>query len=148
METPKIKAVKATPVNKEIPEVKVTPNVIETETMMTIFIDPEMVGKQGIRINGKVYVGHITVPKVQADDLLRIQEEYWETVKKMKDPAVVVRMKNDFQKETLFLADPNENQGKKGFSRDYGFLPQREFLLCSKVFQEHLLNYRKQLYGY
>lgn len=137
METTKVKAVKAE-----------SPVPATVEHLENIFIDPEMVGKTGIRINGKMYIGHLKVSMELAGELLRIQEEYWETVKKMKDPSVVVRMKNDFQKETLFLADPNENAGRKGFTRDYGLLPQREFLLCSPAFQEHLLVYRKQLYGY
>lgn len=131
---------------KEVnPDTKVSLNKDE---MITIFIDPEMVGKQGIRINGKLFIGSVTVPKTQAEDLLRIQSEYWETVKKMTDPNVTVRMKNDFQKETLFLADPKENARKPGWSRDYGLLGEREWSLCSDAFKEHLLSMRKQYYGY
>ena len=118
------------------------------DELENIFIDPEMVGKGGIRINGNIYVGHIKVPKKQAEDLLRIQEEYWETVKKLTDKNITVRMKNDLQKESLFLADPNENVNKKGYTRDYGLLPQREWLFCKPEFQQHLLNLRKQLYGF
>lgn len=131
-----------------ISETPASPIKSEKEELVSIFIDPEMVGRSGIRINDKLYIGHVKVPIGLSVDLLRIQEEYWETVKKMKDPNVVVRMKNDFQKERLFLADPNENAGKKGYTRDYGLLPQREFLLCSPTFQEHLLAYRKQLYNF
>lgn len=118
------------------------------EEMENIFIDPEMVGKGGIRINGKIYIGHLKVPKGIAEDLVRIQEEYWETVKKLTDKNITVRMKNDFQKEALFLADPIENANKKGYTRDYGLLPQREWLFCKPSFQQHLLDLRKQLYGF
>ena len=135
--TPIVKAVESTP--------KVTP---AKEEMTTIFIDPEMVGKQGIRINEKVYVGHVSVPASMAKDILRIQEEYWETVKKLKDPNVNVRMKNDFQKEALFLADPEQYSGKKGFTRDYGLLGLREWTLCTPAFQDKLLETRRQIYGY
>jgi hypothetical protein len=133
--------------------VKLTPAIPETpvrkeEELENIFIDPEMVGKGGIRVNGKIFVGHIKVPKSIAEDILRIQEEYWETVKKLTDKNISVRMKNDFQKEALFLADPNENANKKGFTRDYGMLPQREFLFCKPSFQKHLLDLRFQLFGY
>ena len=123
----------------------IKPKDVELEN---IFIDPDMVGKGGIRVNGKIFVGHIKVPKDVAEDLLRIQEEYWETVKKLTDKNISVRMKNDFQKEALFLADPNENANKKGYTRDYGLLPQREFLLCKPTFQEHLRALRFQLYGF
>jgi hypothetical protein len=126
---------------------EITKKVVEEE-LENIFIDPEMVGKGGIRVNGKIFIGHIKVPKSIAEDLLRIQEEYWETVKKLTDKNISVRMKNDFQKEALFLADPNENANKKGFTKDYGLLPQREFLFCKSSFQQHLLDLRKQLYGY
>ena len=132
-----------------IDAVSIEPQVIlDKEEFINIFIDPEMVGKTGIRINGKLYIGHLKVKKSLADELLRIQEEYWETVKKLSDKDVSVRMKNDFQKETLFLADPNENAGKKGFTRDYGLLGLREWSFLNDNFKQQLLDTRKQLYGY
>lgn len=120
----------------------------EKEEMVTIFVDPEMVTMQGIRINGKKYIGKVTVPKDQADDILRIQEEYWETRKKLMDKNVSIRMKSDFQKEALFLADPRDNEGKKSFSRDYGLLGAREWSLCSEQFKKYLLEQRKNHFGY
>ena len=132
-----------------IKKVDITPEVkLQKEDLITIFIDPEMVGKQGIRVNGKVYIGQVKCTKEQATDLLRIQEEYWETVKKLKDPNISVRMKNDYQKEVLFLADPKENEGRKGFTRDYGLLGLREWSLCSDAFKTRLLELRMQYYGY
>lgn len=121
---------------------------LEKEELVSIFIDPEMVGKTGIRINGKLYIGHIKVPKNEADNLLKIQTEYWETVKKLTDKNVSVRMKNDFQKERLFLADPRENAGRTGFTRDYGLLGETEWSYCSEELKKHLLEERKQLYNY
>ena len=128
------------------PEVK-TSKEIPKDDMIQIFIDKEMTAG-GIRINDKLYVGNVTVSKAQAEDLLRIQEEHWETIKKLKDKNVTVRMKNDFQKERLFLADPSEHSRNRNFSRDYGLLTQQEWIYCSPVFKERLLSMRKQLYGY
>ncbi len=134
-----IKAVNPTP------EVKLAKE--PTEEMVTINIDRQMTDG-GIRINGKLYVGTVKVPAGQAEDLLRIQEEYFETKKKLLDKNVNVRMKSDFQKEKLFLADPSENAGKKNFTRDYGLLGALEWSYCSPKFKQQLLDHRKQLYGY
>ncbi len=134
---------KKTKVVSTKPEVKV-----EKEEMVSIFIDPEMVTMQGIRINGKLYIGHMTVTKSQATDLLRIQSEYWETRKKLLDKTVHVRMKNDNQKEALFLADPRENESKKTFTRDYGLLGALEWSYCTPEFKKRLLEMRMQMYGY
>lgn len=117
------------------------------EEMIMVTIDKDMTDG-GLRVNGKLYVGNIRVPQSQATDLLRMQEEYFETKKKLFDKTVSVRMKSDFQKEKLFLADPKENAGKPGFTRDYGLLPQQEWSYCSDKFKQHLLDTRKQLYGY
>jgi hypothetical protein len=124
------------------PEVK-----IKKDDLITVHIDREMTDG-GLRTNGKLYVGDVTVPKHQAEDMLRRQEEYWETKKKLTDPNISVRMKSDFQKEALFLADPGMNAGKKNFTRDYGLLGMREWTLCNKKFQKHLLELRFSLYGY
>ena len=102
----------------------------------------------GIRVNGKLYVGPVKVTEGQAADLLRIQEEYFETKKKLMDKTVSVRMKSDFQKERLFLADPKDNEGRKGFTRDYGLLGAREWGFCSETFKQQLLEQRKALFGY
>ena len=132
-----------------VEKVDISPKVkLEKDKMVTIFIDPEMVTMQGIRINGKKYINECTVTEGLAKDLLRIQAEYWETRKKLTDKNVSVRMKNDFQKEALFLADPKENAGKKNFTRDYGLLGEREWNLCSDKFKEYLLEQRKQHFGY
>jgi len=130
-----------------IKEVDPTPEV-KPQKKVTIFIDPEMVGLGGIRVNGKKYIGNVEVSEEQAKDLLRIQSEYWETIKKLKDPSISVRMKSDFQKEALFLADPKENARKTGWTRDYGLLPQKEWEYCSDAFKEYLLSLRKSMYGY
>ena len=117
------------------------------EELVTVLIDKDMTDG-GIRVNGKLYVGPVKVTQEQADDLLRIQEEYFENKKKLMDKTVSVRMKSDFQKERLFLADPKENEGRKGFTRDYGLLGSREWGFCSEAFKKHLLEQRKALYGY
>lgn len=135
---------------KPVKPVSIEPEVTlerKSEELVTILIDREMTDG-GIRVNGKLYVGQVRVSPDQAKDLLRIQEEYFETKKKLLDKNVTVRMKSDFQKELLFLADPRENEGKKNFSRDYGLLGATEWGYCSEPFKEHLLAMRKQLYGY
>jgi len=133
---------------KNIKEVDVTPEVkLEKEEMVSVLIDREMTDG-GIRINGKLYVGKVKVPEGQAKDLLRIQDEYFETKKKLIDKTISVRMKSDFQKEKLFLADPKENARKSNFTRDYGLLGEREWSFCTEAFKTHLLDMRKQLYGY
>ena len=52
------------------------------EELTQVFIDREMTDG-GIRVNGKLYVGNVKVTQGQAEDLLRIQEEYFETKKKL-----------------------------------------------------------------
>ena len=141
MPRPKSTAPVAQPTSVE-PEVK-----LEKKELVSVMIDRDMTDG-GIRVNGKLYVGPCKVTQDQADDLLRIQEEYFETKKKLLDKNISVRMKNDFQKEKLFLADPKENEMRKGFTRDYGLLPLREWTLCTPKFQAELLDKRRQLYGY
>ena len=131
-----------------IKEVSTQPEVkIAKPEMVMVHIDREMTDG-GIRVNEKLYVGNVKVTKEQAEDLLRIQEEYFETKKKLMDKNITVRMKNDIQKEALFLADPKENSMKKNWSRDYGLLSQEEWNYCKPAFKEHLLNLRKSFYGY
>ena len=131
-----------------VQKVDISPKVkLQKDELVNVMIDKEMTDG-GIRVNGKRYVGQVKVTQEMADDLLRIQEEYFETKKKLLDPNISVRMKNDFQKEALFLADPKEHGMKKNFTRDYGLLGVREWSLCSKKFQEHLLEERKSLYRY
>ena len=129
-----------------IPTIK--PATVSTkEPLVSVLIDREMTDG-GIRVNGKLYVGTVKVTQEQADDLLRIQEEYYETKKKLLDKNVKVRMKSDFQREALFLADPSQNEGKKNFTRDYGLLGAQEWSYCKPEFKEYLLNQRRMLYGY
>ena len=131
-----------------VKETSAAPEVsMEKKNLVEIIIDREMTDG-GIRVNGKLYVGKVKVSEQQAVDLQRIQEEYYETKKKLLDKSVSVRMKSDFQKERLFLADPKENEMKKNFTRDYGLLGAREWNLCNDTFKAYLLEQRKQLYGY
>jgi len=132
----------------KIEETSTEPEVVlDKQDMVEVVIDREMTDG-GIRVNGKRYVGKVKVSQGQADDLLRIQEEYFETKKKLMDKTVSVRMKSDFQKEKLFLADPKESEGRKNFTRDYGLLGAREWGYCNDTFKQHLLDERKALYGY
>jgi len=131
-----------------VKEVSTSPEVVlEKKELVSVFIDRDMTDG-GIRVNGKLFVGNIKVTQDQADDLLRIQEEYFETKKKLLDKNVSVRMKSDFQKEKLFLADPKDYESKKGWTRDYGMLGAREWSFCTPQFKEYLLAQRKGLYGY
>lgn len=120
----------------------------DRDMMIVLYTVDKDMTDGGIRINGNLFVGEMEIPRYIARELARIQEEYFETKKKLFDPMIVVRMKSDFQKEMLFLVDPSENEGKKSYSRDYGLLGHREWSFCSPAFKEHLLAMRKQLYGY
>lgn len=138
--------------NQTIKPVDTAPEVIlenpaVKQELVTFVVDKDMTDG-GIRVNGKLYVGPVKVTQEQADDLARIQEEYFETKKKLMDPTISVRMKSDFQKEALFLADPKINEGKKGFTRDYGLLGLKEWTMLNDTFKQHLLEQRKALYGY
>lgn len=131
-----------------IEEVSTQPEVkLAKDELVTIQIDREMTDG-GIRVNGKLYVGTVKVTQAQANDLLRIQEEYFETKKKLVDKNVHVRMKSDLQKEAMFLADPKENERKPNFTRDYGLLGEREWSYLTPAAKEDFLNKRKALYGY
>jgi len=131
----------------EEPKVVDTTPKVEAQKLVTILIDRDMCDG-GLMVNGKRYVGKVKVTEDQADDLLRMQEEYFETKKKLTDKNVHVRMKSDFQKEALFLADPKENEMKKNFTRDYGLLGQKEWSYCKPKFKEYLLEQRMQMFGY
>ena len=124
------------------PEIK-----LAKEDLVQVLIDKDMTDG-GIHVNGKLYVGNVKVTQAQADDLLRIQEEYFETKKKLLDKNVSVRMKSDLQKEAMFLADPAQNENKRGFTRDYGLLGAKEWSYIHPKFKEELLSKRRQLYGY
>ena len=133
---------KLNPEAKTLTDVK--PNNMD---LVSVHIDREMTDG-GIRVNGKLYVGNVKVSEEQAEDLLRIQEEYFETKKKLMDPNIYVRMKSDNQKEALFLAHGKEFEGKKGWTRDYGLLTRKEWEYCKPAFKEYLLNLRQQMFGY
>jgi len=134
--------------NSEAETPTVKPATVGTkEPLVTVMIDREMTDG-GIRVNGKLYVGNVKVSQEQADDLLRIQEEYFETKKKLMDKYSTVRMKSDFQREALFLADPKQNEGKKNFTRDYGLLGALEWSYLKPQFKEYLLESRKAMFGY
>lgn len=147
MPTPRATRVKG-PLDPEAPKKGTREDKPQDPSEKVIFVVDRDMTDGGIRINGKRYVGEVTVTRDMMTDLKRIQEEYFETKKKLFDPSVKVRMKSDFQKEMLFLADPKENESKKGFTRDYGLLGATEWSYCSQKLKEHLLAMRKQLYGY
>lgn len=128
-------------------DLETPPTVQKPKDLVEVMIDKDMTDG-GIRVNGKLYVGRVKVTQDQADDLMRMQEEYFETKKKLFDPTVSVRMKSDLQKEALFLADPKVHENKKSFTRDYGLLGAQEWGYCSPLFKEHLLEMRRQMYGY
>ena len=136
-------------VGSDTSENEVVAKGLTAEDLQKVFItiDRDMTDG-GIRINGKLYIGEVEVPRHMAKDLLRIQEEYFETKKKLFDPLIEVRMKSDLQKELLFLADPKEHSGNPKFTRDYGLLGMREWGFCSEGFKSYLLTMRRQFYGY
>jgi hypothetical protein len=145
----KVEPVKVEPVKVE--PVKVEPVKVEEkpkeEEKVLINIDKDTTDG-GIRINGKLYVGNVKVSPGQAEDLMRIQSEYFETKKKLNDTQVHVRMKSDEQKEVLFLADPKLYGMKATFTREYGLLPREEWDYLSPGAKKMFLEHRNQLFGY
>lgn len=63
------------------------------ETLVEMIVDPEMTDG-GIRINEIKYVGLVKVPKDIAEELSRIQSEYFETKKRISDPSTFIRSKS------------------------------------------------------
>lgn len=117
--------------------------------MVEVFIDPESTGG-GIWVNEKLFVGMVKVPRDQAQDLLRIQSEYSETVKKLNNPSVFVRTKSDLTKANRFLANPQDHPqlANTDAFRKYGLLDPRDWGYMTKEGQQRLLDRRKSLYGY
>lgn len=125
---------------------KKEPTSEKREKMLTIIIDHDETDG-GVMVNGKLYVGEVTVPEEQAKDLLRIIREYKETKTRMNDAKAFVRQKNDFVNERLYLADPRENRGKKGWTDEFGLLDPRQWEFISEQFKEELKSKRKAMFG-
>ena len=119
------------------------------EEMVTIVIDPEMTDG-GIRINGKRYVGKVTVTVNQAEDLQRIQMEYYETKKRLTNPDSFIGTKSDIVKFNRYCADPEQN--KAIFHTDsfqkYGKLDPRDWERLSPGAREMFKAERMALHGY
>lgn len=121
----------------------------ENVKLVTIVIDPEMTDG-GIRVNGKRYVGKVEVSQDQADDLLRIQEEYYETKKKLNNPRQFVRTKSDIVKFKRFCVDPAEHEALRHNPtfQKYGLLDPRDYEYLTPTAKEYFKRERFALYAY
>lgn len=85
-----------------------------------VMIDPKRTNG-GIRINGKLKVGKVICnSQDEADDLLRIQEEYAASFAKLTDPSVVMRNQSIETTRRAFMADPVTYGQHPRFTKQFG----------------------------
>ena len=131
---------------KNLEETKVT-DMPSVEEMVTIVIDPKMTDR-GIIINNKRYVGKVKVPQSQADDLLRIQSEYFATKQKMTDPSVKLRNQNVDVSKRAFMADPLQFASHPRFSKVYGMLDPFQWDFIGEKDKEEWKQEREAIFNY
>ena len=117
------------------------------EEMVTIIIDPKRTNG-GIRVNGKNYVGKVKVSAVQADDLMRIQEEYSATIDKLTNPQVKLRNQNIDATRKAFMADPAVYGQHPQFSKAYGLSDMFQMSFISETDRLQWEEERMGLYNY
>jgi len=133
---------------EKINEVEIKEVKKPSEPLVKILIDPTITDG-GLRTNDKLYVGWVTVPQNIADDLQRRQDECQEVKNFLQNPGrAKMRIKNFYVMEKQFLADPAENFGKKGFTKEYGLLDPWQWQFIPKEVQEELKRTRNSIYGY
>ncbi len=99
----------------------VTPKREVSETII-IVIDPKRTNG-GIRVNGKRLVGKVKCKsQEEADDYLRIQEEYAASFAKLTDPTVKLRNQSIETSRKAFIVDPAEFGKHPNFTREFGML--------------------------
>ena len=129
---------------KEIKPVKTTE--ASPEPLVTVVIDRKMTDG-GIRVNDILYVGKVKVTSEQAEDLLRIQEEYLETKQKMSDPSQKIRIKSSAIIQKYYLADPSQFGNHPQYTKQYGLLDPWQWQFISDSFKEELKRQREAMYG-
>ena len=118
---------KAETISESSPQVN--PLVIEQKEKINVdapkiivMIDPKRTNG-GIRVNGKLKVGKVVCrSQEEADDLLRIQEEYAAAFDKLRDPSIKLRNQSIETSRKAFIADPAQFAGHPRFSKVYGML--------------------------
>lgn len=131
---------------KNLEETRVT-ETPSPEEIVTIIIDPKMTDG-GIIINGRRYVGKVKVPQSQADDLLRVQSEYFATKQKLNDPSIKLRNQNVDVSKKFFMADPLQFASNPRFSKVYGMLDPFQWDFISEKDKEDWKQEREGLYNY
>lgn len=119
----------------------------EKEDIVTIVIDPKMTNG-GITVNGRKYVGTVKVPQEQADDLLRIQTDYFATTQKLNDPSIQLRNQNIETTRKAFIADPGLYGNHPRFSKHNGMTNQFQLNFISEQDLNEWKQERMGLYGY
>lgn len=115
------------------------------DTMVTIIIDKDT---GGLRTNGKLYVGKVTVPEHLAEDLMRRQEEYLATIKKLTDPSVELRNQSIETTRKAFMADPKVHGNNPRFSKVNGLTTNFQMSVVSEQDKEEWHQERMGLFGY
>ena len=126
----------------------ITSSIIKqaTEEMMTVVVDFKET-RGGVTINGKRYIGEVTVEKEIARSLLDIMAMFRETQKKLTDPSEKIRMKNGFAIEALYLADPLQNVGNPMYHRDFGLLDPWQWQFVSVPEKARLKALKVAMFG-
>lgn len=115
--------------------------------MITIFVDrKETMG--GISINGKRYIGEITVPRPLGREIMRIAAEFKETRNKLNDPSQKIRHKNSQVIENLYLANPEDHAGNPNFSREFGLLDPWQWQFIIEPERKRLKELKRSYYDY
>jgi predicted glycosyltransferase len=115
------------------------------EKMVTIMIDKRT---GGLRTNGKLYVGKVTVREDIADDLIRRQNEYLATLDKINDPSVKLRNQSIEVTRKAFIADPSVFGNHPQFSKVNGMCDPFQLQFISPVDLDEWKAERLGLYGY
>ena len=118
-----------------------------TSDLVTIIIDPKRTNG-GVRVNGKRYVGKVSVTSDQAEDLLRIQEEYAASVDKLTNPSTKLRNQSLETSRKAFFADPIQFGSHPRFSKVYGMLDTFQWDFVPEADRLEWQQERMGLYNY
>ena len=128
--------------------VETTKPVKEPAQKIIVMIDPKRTNG-GIRVNGKLKVGRVVChSQEEADDLLRIQEEYAASFDKLRDPSIKLRNQSIETSRKAFMADPAQFAGHPHFSKTYGMLDSWQWQFVPEADRLEWQQERMGLYNY
>jgi hypothetical protein len=119
--------------------------------MATVIIDPKLTNG-GLRtitsIGIKRFVGKVTVPVEEAEDLLRRQSEYAATVQKLNDPSLKLRNQNIDTTRKSYIADPEQFGSHPRFTKLYGMADPFQMSFISEIDKTEWAQERMGLFNY